>query len=252
MFLSALIQRLPVGPGELFFLWASGKMPPKEPRYVDFARRSAPISDLSIHAKSLFFVQEGTEIIRNNIEMLSDESDRLLSADNRYKGPESIFLGIFNPWIWWRQAKRFDEGVHVYDISRTRAKIGEVDLDALRDISIRPINYDRRSSHGWLLTDQKGPVYTKSSYYRSPLEARKDGVKNADQKQPNLNKHPWRVPGFLIGCVLVSGGLLLIGYGAYCFEYLDLKWCGVLLFTLDDIIQFCGGDLMFIIAPRWL
>lgn len=252
MFLGALIQRLPVGPGELFFLWTSGKMPPKEPRYVNFARRSAPISDLSICAKSPFFVQYGTRIIRTNVEVLTDKTGRLLSADDRHIRAESIFFGVFNPWIWRGQAKRFDESVHVYDISRTQAKISEVDLNTLRNVSSRSINHDWRSFHSWPLSNQKRPVEAKSSYYPSPLEAGEQRVQNADEKQPELNQHRWRVPGFLAGCVLFSCGLFLIVYGAYCFEDLGLKWRGVLLCVLGGVFQFCGGALIFIIVPRWL
>ena len=69
---------------------------------------------------------------------------------------------------------------------------------------------------------------------------------HANYKPPDVNQHRWRVPGFCVGVGLLISGILIIGYGAKCFEELDLKLRGLTFFIIGGIIEFIGGFLMFI------
>ncbi len=81
-----------------------------------------------------------------------------------------------------------------------------------------------------------------------PLKDGKKRINGTDNKQPNLNQHRWRVPGFVAGVVLFGVGLLLIGYGAKGFDERLFKcgWRSGFCLIFGGIFLLFGGFLMFI------
>ena len=89
----------------------------------------------------------------------------------------------------------------------------------------------------------------------------KDAVESTNNKQPNLNNHRWRVPGFLIGVGLFLCGFGLIAYSAERFTIGDFqrlesaernlwfKRSGCAGMWLGGLFLFVGGFLM-LIWPR--
>ena len=176
---------------------------------------------------------------------------RMLSAMRRdHKARNRRRVSVDGPFIWW-SGQGQDSDVHKqlsYE-SRTLINIG----NGPRNLSpkwqflvgqsrIFRINSDPRS---FKMSDSAFSNFGLSTD-GSPLQAGKESINSSDYEQANVDQHLWRVPGFLAGVVLFLGGFILIGYGAYCFEDLNLKVRGFLSLAAGILLYVLGGTLMFI------
>lgn len=104
--------------------------------------------------------------------------------------------------------------------------------------------------HAWFLYHQEGPINFRSNIGLAtdglPLSTSKKDVSRTDDNQSNVDKHRWRIPGFLAGIILFVSSFLLLGYSAKCFDELGLKCRGFFWLFVGGSPYALGGLLMLI------